>query len=160
MPTTVDEVPVMPNVGLAQLVTLAIATVWQTNGNSNSHALYSYGWPVSEDGPQLSSQTHFQHHVQIFRTAESLVQPIVTLYMTHMKHQMYNHAHKHITYTRTHLAMNGHLPLSMICFSEKMCSCWRVSTMCLLRRHLSANVLLGSVLSCTWERNITMVCWA
>ena len=31
--------------------------------------------PVSEDGPQLSSQTHLQHHVQILRTAKGFVQP-------------------------------------------------------------------------------------
>ena len=49
------------------------------------------------------------------------------------------------------LAMNGHLPCIMICFSEKMCSCWRVSTMCFLRRHLRANVLVRSVLSCTYK---------
>ena len=31
--------------------------------------------PVSEDGPQLSSQTHLQHHVQILCTAKGFVQP-------------------------------------------------------------------------------------
>ena len=38
-----------------------------------------------------------------------------------------------------HLVMKGHLELIMIFFSEKMCSCCRVSTMCFFLRHLRAN---------------------
>ena len=38
----------------------------------------------------------------------------------------------------------------MMDFSEKMCSCCLVSTICFLRRHLRANVRVGPVLSWTW----------
>ena len=48
--------------------------------------------------------------------------------------------------------MKGHRPRIMICFSEKMCSCCLVSTMCFLRRHLRAKVLEGSDLIWTWVR--------
>ena len=43
-------------------------------GTQFTHTLLS-SKPVSEDGPQLSSQTHLQHHVQILRTAKGFVQP-------------------------------------------------------------------------------------
>ena len=43
-----------------------------------------------------------------------------------------------------YLVMKAHLDCIIIFLSEKMCSCWRVSTMCFLRKHFSANDLVWS----------------
>jgi len=74
------------------------------------------------------------------------------LYNLSKKHMQTKHVtgncSSHTCYN-AYLAIKGHLPFSMICFSEKMCSCWRVSTMCFLRKHFRANVFWGSLRSWT-----------
>ena len=92
-----------------------------------------------------SPLTHTSHFVRSIILSDQWGNLIVHHYSPHIAHSP--HTSPLPTYKPTYLAMKGHLPFTMICFSEKMCSCWRVSTICFFLRHLRAKVLVESFFS-------------
>lgn len=53
-----------------------------------------------------------------------------------------------------YLTTKGVLASSMMVFSEKTCSCWRVSTICFFFIHFRAYVRFLSWVSCTWSNKV------